>query len=235
MSIFRKLFKIFQSEAHAAVEELEDPIKLTEQGIRDLKSHLREALASLAQVKSVAVRLKKDAEHAAGESADYERKAMLLLKRMQAGELEAAEAERLASAALEQKEAAAQRAARIRKDYQVQQAAADKLQAKVEKLRRDVERCENELVTLRARARTAASMKKINQQLAGVDETGTLAMLERMKERVLEEESLAEAYGELAGDAASLDDKIDAALGPVAASEAGDSLADLKRRMGIES
>lgn len=233
MSLFQRLFKIFQSSAHATVDQFEDPIRLTEQGIRDLKGHLREALASLAQVKSVAVRLKKDAERERRLGADYERKAVLLLQRGQAGELESAEADRLASAALEKKETAEQRAAATVRDFQVQQAAADKLQTKVEKLRRDVTRYEQELITLRARARTAESMRKVNEQLAGVDDSSTIVMLERMKERVLEEESLAEAYGELVEADVSVDEEIEAALKPASAESVGDSLAELKRRMGI--
>ena len=37
MGIFSRLFKVGQAEAHAMVDKLEDPIKITEQGIRDLK------------------------------------------------------------------------------------------------------------------------------------------------------------------------------------------------------
>jgi len=43
MNIFKRLFKIGQAEAHSAVDKLEDPIKLTEQGIRDLKKTWRRA------------------------------------------------------------------------------------------------------------------------------------------------------------------------------------------------
>ena len=35
--IFQRLFKTGQAEAHAIVDKLEDPIKLSEQAIRDLK------------------------------------------------------------------------------------------------------------------------------------------------------------------------------------------------------
>ena len=36
MAIFRRIFKMAQAESHAALDQFEDPIKLTEQGIRDL-------------------------------------------------------------------------------------------------------------------------------------------------------------------------------------------------------
>ena len=49
-SIFRRMFKVAESHAHAAMDNLEDPIKMTEQGIRDLKKNLQAAMVSLAQV-----------------------------------------------------------------------------------------------------------------------------------------------------------------------------------------
>ncbi len=84
---FDRISKVFQAEANTAVARFEDPIKLTEQGIRDLKGNLTEAMTSLAQVKGVAIRLKKDAEDEKRRSAEYERKAMTLLQRMQSGDL----------------------------------------------------------------------------------------------------------------------------------------------------
>lgn len=233
MGIFNRLFKVAQSEAHSVVEKLEDPIKMTEQGIRDLKDNLREAMMGLAQVKSVAIRLKKDADDQSKRAASYERKAMMLLQSMQSGDMAEADAERLATQALQEKEEAAQRAGSIQADYEVQQKASDQLQAKVGKMRRDIQRYENELVTLRARAKTATSMRKINQHLAGVDSSSTVAMLEKMKNKVMEQETLAHAYGDIVDESKSLDDEIAGAL-EGSSTAASDSLAEMKRRMGIE-
>ena len=232
-SIFRRMFRVAESNAHAALDHLEDPIKMTEQGIRDLKKNLQAAMVSLAQVKSLAIRLQKEAGDHKKRAADYERKAMLLLKRVEAGEMAAGEAERLATAALEKKEDAVQQAARVDADHQTQQRMADQLQAKVADVKRQINKYQNELVTLRARARTASSMRKINQQLAGADASGTIAMLEKMKARVQEEESLAEAYDELADVGGTIDDDIDKALATPSASSGADALADLKKKMGL--
>lgn len=234
-SIFSRIFKIGQSEAHSVVDQLEDPIKMTEQGIRDLKKNLQEAMTGLAQVKSVALRLKKDSDDQLRSAGEYERKAMLLLQKAQSGDMEQAQAEDLATQALARKEEAGQRGTSLQTDYQAQQQAADGLQRKVEQLRRDIGRYENELVTLRARARTAASMKKVNKQLAGVDSSSTIAMLEKMKSKVDEDESLAAAYGELGQTETSLDAQLDRALLEPSQAQASDSLAALKAKMGIES
>ncbi len=230
---FDRVSKVFQAEANTAVARFEDPIKLTEQGIRDLKSNLTEAMTSLAQVKGVSIRLKREAEDEKRRSADYERKAMTLLQRMESGELDQTEAERLAAEALRLKGEADARASSLSQDFTEQERMSGQLQTKVDQLRRDIGRYDNELITLRARAKTATSVKKINQHLAGAGSSDTIAMLERMREKVEEEESLAQAYGELNAAPKSADAEIDRALAAPAAAQ--DSLADLKKRMGIGS
>ena len=234
-SIFQRIFKVTQSEAHASMDKFEDPIKMSEQGVRDLKKSLQTSMVSLAQVKSLAIRLQKETDDHKKRAADYERKAMLLLKRMQGGEMEGAEAERLATEALSKKEEALQRHTTVSGEQQAQQRMADQLQTKVEELKRQISKYENEIITLRARARTASSMRKINQQLAGADASGTVAMLEKMKNKVQEEESLAEAYGQLSDVGGTIDEDIDKALALPSTAATSDSLAELKKKMGMSA
>ena len=233
--IFKRMFKVGQSEAHAIVDRLEDPIKMTEQGIRDLKDDLQSAMRSLAQVKATAIRLKKDGEDQKKLASDYERKAMLLLQKMQSGDLEQSESERLATEALSKKEDAVKNATTFLTDYKQQQQLADQLQAKVEKLKQTISKYENELITLKARARTASSMRKINQQISNIDSSSTIGMLEKMKNKVQEEESLAEAYQDIAESSTSIDDEIDKALEKPSSAKTSESLAELKKKMGIEA
>lgn len=234
VSIFQRIFKVGQSQAHTLVDKLEDPIKMTEQGIRDLKGDLQGTMKSLAEVKGVAIRLKKEAEDNKRLSADYERKAMMLLKNMQSGGIDQADAERLAGEALSKKEECSQKALRLMKDWEQQDKMSAQLQANVEKLKSTVSTYENDLITLRARSKTAAATLKINEQMARVDSTGTIAMLEKMKAKVEEDESLAQSYGELAAVDKSVDDEINAALTGGQTSLASDKLAELKTKMGIQ-
>lgn len=230
--IFNRLFKAGEAEAHALVDKLEDPIKMSEQAVRDLRKDLQESLRSLGEVKSLAIRMAKDAEDAKRLAGDYERKAMLLLQRGQAGEVDNAEAERLAMEALNRKEESATRALQATEQAQQQQQMVDTLQNNVNQLKSKVASYENDLVMLKARARTANATRKINQRLSNVDTNGTVALLERMKEKVSEEEALGQAYGEMADAGGSVDEEIDKALagGP---SKSEDSLAQLKSKMGI--
>lgn len=234
MSIFKRIFKVTQAEAHAVVDKLEDPIRMTEQGIRDLKTDLQKAMTSLAEVKSLALRTRRDADRQKKLAADYERKAMLLLQKAQSGDLDMAEAERLATDALNKKESAAAEATRLATEAGHHEKMSDQLQANVNKIKSTVQKYENDLVTLRARAKTAAATKKINKQLSQVDSSGTIAMLEKMRAKVEEDESLSAAYGEMASADKSVDDEIDAALGGATAPAASESLEALKKKMGME-
>ncbi len=233
MSIFKRIFKVTQAEAHAVVDKLEDPIRMTEQGIRDLKTDLQKAMTSLAEVKSLALRTRREADNQKKLAADYERKAMLLLQRAQSGDMEMAESERLATEALGKKESASAEAARLSQEAGHHETMSAQLQANVNKIKSTVQKYENDLVTLRARAKTAAATKKINKQLAQVDSSGTIAMLEKMRNKVEEDESLSAAYGEMASVDSSIDDEIDAALGGSEAPAASASLEELKKKMGI--
>ena len=59
LGMFKRFFKVAQSEAHAALDKIEDPIKMAEQGIRDLKKDLNNSLKNLAEVKAMTIRLKR--------------------------------------------------------------------------------------------------------------------------------------------------------------------------------
>ena len=232
--IFQRLFKTGQAEAHAIVDKLEDPIKLSEQAIRDLKKDLQESLKALAEVKAVSIRLSRESEDHRRRAEDYERKAMLLVQRAQGGQMEEAEADRLAREALTRVEESQTRHSESSTQAQAQQETANKLQANVNELKSKIASYENDLVTLKARTKTANATRKINQHLANVDSKGTVALLERMKEKVEEQEALAEAYGDMGDSQASVDDEINKALADGKGAKVDDSLAQLKARMSMD-
>ena len=232
--LFSRVLRLGKSEAHAVMDKFEDPIKMTEQGIRELKKDLEESMKSLAQVKGIVIRMRNDAENKKKLAADYESKAMALLQKGQQGSLEMGEAERLATEILARKEDVGQEALRLSKEVTSQESMALQLQRNVDKLRTTVQRYENDLITLRARAKTAAATRKLNAQIARVDSDGTIAMLEKMRNKVEEDESLAQAYGEIADSGQSIDAQINKALGEGSSMPgASDSLAALKAKMKI--
>ncbi len=233
MGIFSRLFKIGQAEANSIVDKLEDPIRLTEQGIRDLKKDLQDSLKALAEVKAMRIRSNADLNRARFQVKDFEKKAMLLLSKAKEGKMDPAEADRLATEALKRVSQAKENAARAEAEVQKFDSSIAQLESNVNRVKSNITKYENELKTLKARMKVSQATKKINKQLSQVDSSGTIAMLEKMKDKVNEEEALAEAYGDIADASKSVDEEIDSALDAVDA-ESEDALAELKRKMGME-
>lgn len=230
MSIFNRLFRVGKAEAHAAIDKLEDPIKMTEQGIRDLKKDLDKSLQALAEVKALAIRSKKDLAENKSKAANYEQKAILLIQKAEKGELDAAETDRLATEALSRKEEAVEAAARAQEEVSRFDSNIAKLDNNVKKLKSTISSYENELRTLKARARVSSATQKINKQLSGIDSSGTVSMLEKMKEKVAQQEAMADAYGEISMENKSLDDEIDDVLSDKNV-KASNSLEELKAKL----
>ncbi len=232
MGVFNRLFKIGQAEANTLVDKLEDPIKLTEQGIRDLKKNLDESLKAFAEVKAINIRTKREVNEYTNQAKNYEQKAMLVLKKAQSGQLDMAEAERLAGEALERKGSAESNAERTKVDLQKLEGNVKQLDNNIQKLKSQITHYENELKTLKARAKVSEATKKINKSMSGIDSGSTISMLEKMKDKVARDEELAEAYGEMADSNKSLDDELDSVIG---SSDSGnsDALAEMKRKLNM--
>ncbi len=233
---FKRIFSLGSAEAHNIIDKLEDPVKMTEQGIRELKQDLEKAMQNFAEVKAIAIRAERDMEKSKSGASDWERKAMALLQQGQSGKLDAAKADRLATEALTRKEECSTQYAIARKSGEAQNQTVQTLQKNIDTLKSKIQQYENELVTLKARAKTASATKKINKQLSSFDSSGTVALLERMKEKVEEEETLALAYSDIADQSKTLDDEIDKAL-LTDESESGSTskeLEALKAKMGIQ-
>ena len=103
----------------------------------------------------------------------------------------------------------------------------------METIKGNISNWENELKTLKARVKVSDATKNVNKQMAELDSTGTVSMLERMKEKVAQDEALAEAYGDLADSKTSVDDEIDAAADMTEA-KLDDDLAKLKEQLGLK-
>lgn len=232
MNIFKRLLRIGQAEIHSAVDKMEDPIRMTEQGIREMRDDLDKALQASAQIKATAIRTKNDKTKKTNEAQDYENKAILLLTKAQKGEIDMGQAEKLAKEALSLKENLLMEVKSLEEQLVTHEKAADDIQKNVDILRFNITKWENELKTLKSRIKVSRATKEVNKQMAQIDSNSTISMLERMKEKVEEEEALAEAYGDIAKRSKNVDDEINKVLGDET-SKVSQDLDDIKRRLGI--
>jgi phage shock protein A len=232
MKFLRRIFKIGQAEVHHAIDNMEDPIKMTEQGIRDMKEDLDKALEALAQVKAMSIRAKNEVGEYEEKAEDYNEKAMLILKKAQNGGIEPEDADRLATEALVKKEEAVAMQNRAIADKEKFDQNVLQMEANVQTIKQNISKWENELKILRSRVKVADATKSLNKQMAKIDSNGTIALLERMKEKVHQEEALAEAYGEIANSTKSIDEEINRAV-DVKKAKATTELEKLKEQLGI--
>ena len=232
MNIFKRLLRIGRAEMHSAVDKMEDPIRMTEQGIREMREDLDKAIEALAQIKAMAIRAKNDKAKKQTAAQDYETKAVLLLTRAQKGELDMAQAERLATEALTLKESLLVEADALAEQQKTHEDAALGIERNIDILKFNVLKWENELKTLKSRIRVSRATKEVNKQMAMIDSNSTISMLQRMKEKVEEEEALAQAYGDISNAKSTVDEEIDAAIGKD--NKVNTELDEIKKKLGIQ-
>lgn len=230
MNIFKRIFRIGQAEIHSVVEKMEDPIKMTEQGIREMKEDLDQSLEAYAKVKALAIRTKNNGDKKDEEAKEFEGKAVLLLQKAQSNELEIDKAESLAKEALLLKKQLLSESEELKKQAIVHENSVNELQKNIDVLKFNINKWESELSTLKARVKVSNATKEVNRQMAKIDSNSTISMLERMKEKVEEDEALSQAYGSMALSNKNVTDEIDEALGTKSVDK---DLDELKKQLGI--
>ena len=232
MNIFKRLVRIGTAEIHSVVDKMEDPIVMTEQGIREMKEDLNKAIEAMAQIKAMAIRAKNDKNKKEESAKEYQNKAILLLSKAQKGELDMEQAEKLAREALTLKDSLLVEAESLATQQATHENAAMDLNKNIDILQFNISKWENELRTLRARVKVSKTTKDVNKQMAQIDSNSTISMLERMREKVEDEEALAQAYGDIANKPKSLDDEINKALG-TDNQKVNDELEEIKKNLGL--
>ena len=232
MNIFKRLFNVGKAEAHAAIDKMEDPIKMTEQGIKDMKNDLAKSLEGLAEVKAMLIRSQNDKNQYETKAKDYQNKAMLILQKVQKGALATEDGDRLAKEALVKKDQNQELVNTSNIEVEKFSKSVASLEANVNTLKQNISKWENELKTLKARVKVSNATKNLNKQMAAIDSSSTVNMLEKMKEKVAQEEALADAYGDIANESKSIDEEIDKVLDNTNTS-ADNDLEALKKQMGL--
>jgi phage shock protein A len=205
MGFFQRIFRWGKSEVNSAMDSLEDPIKMTDQGIKDLESDLEKSIKALASVKASCITAKNDLEKAKQDVDDYQKKAMTFVQAADQGKISHEEGDRLATQCLEKKSQRSRDLPQLEANYTRLQGQVSKFEDTIKTLKAQIDKWKNEAKMLKARAKVSEATANVNKQLAGIDSTDTVAMLEKMKEKVTEQEALADSYLEIAAASGSAD------------------------------
>jgi phage shock protein A len=212
------------------MDSLEDPIKMTDQGIKDLEEDLEKSIKALATVKASCITAKNDLEKAKQDITDYQNKAMTFINAANAGKMSQEEADKLATQCLEKKSQRSRDLPQLESNYNRLQTQVTKFEDTIKNLKSQIDKWKNEAKMLKARAKVSEATANVNKQLAGIDSTDTISMLEKMKEKVTEQEALADSYLEIAANSGEAD--IDSAIAQLGGGmEAQNELQALKAQM----
>ncbi|WP_459503539.1 PspA/IM30 family protein [Bacillus sp. C1] len=198
MSVFKRLRDVTMSNVYALIEKAEDPVKMTDQYLRDMQADVQEAEKSVAAQIALEKKFKLLFEEQEALVKKREEQAHMAV---QASNLD------LARRALEEKQNAEQKMNEYKASYEQNKAAADNLRAKLEEMRKQLTELKNKRETLVARVNAAKAQKNINQAMSGFDANTAKAGLSRMEEKALQLEAEAEASGEIYKKEKSLDDE----------------------------
>ncbi|MCS7019188.1 MAG: PspA/IM30 family protein [Cytophagales bacterium] len=211
--ILTRIVQAIKSLFTTQTEQAADPVMLVEQNIRDLKAALSESLKSLAELKATYLRTQHEHHAQIRVANEYERKAILLLEKARDGQLSQADADRLAMQALMKKDEILRRVQSGEKSLQTYAQTVKQLEQQTMQLKMQIDHWETEIKTLKARAQLSQTTLALHERLAQIHAQGTFTFLDSLKEKVNEQEALAQAYIQLHQQPTSIDAEIDRILG----------------------
>lgn len=189
MSLFKRLRDLTLSNVYAMIEKAEDPIKLTDQYIRDMTEDLEDAEKAVAQQIALEKKFK----------ALYEEQDALFQKRTEQAHIAAQEQNiELARRVLEDKQAVEKKMIEYKEAYSENQLLANNLRAKLDEMRKQLEEMKNKRDTLVARYQAAKTQTQINKTMSGFGSSTAAAGMKRMEDKMRQAEAMAEASNDLA-------------------------------------
>lgn len=224
MSIFDRLFRIGKAEANAAIDKLEDPSKIADQILRELRENYQQAIQGEAEIKAQALQHRASELQSRNKADEWEKKTNELLDRIDAKQLEEAKGNELAAKAAQAHADALKEAEQYRLMAEKEESAVNVMDLKIKQIKDQIAETENRAKMIQSRAKTAEVSEKINKTLSNVDTDGLMQTLNRMDERASAQEFRAAAYAQLEDSTLSTEQEINKALGEDSSNSALDAI-----------
>jgi phage shock protein A len=223
MGIFSRIGTLFKSNINDMISKAEDPEKMLNQVLVDMKQNLVEAKKQVAVAIADEKRLKKQYEDEASKAADWERKAMMAVR---AGDDE------LAREALARKAEHGEHTATMETQWTAQKNAVDQLKDQLRMLNGKIEEAKRKKNILIARKKRAEAQKTIHETMSGLNDTSAFDTFDRMSNQIDQIEAEAEANAEVAGELSG--DNLESRFKQLETGAGADQqLLELKAKMGM--
>ncbi|MDQ3389234.1 MAG: PspA/IM30 family protein [Gemmatimonadota bacterium] len=223
MGIFHKLSTLLRSNINDMIARAEDPEKMLNQVITDMREQLTRAKQEVAVAIADERKLKGQVDEEFRQAQEWERRAMLAVKQGR---------DDLARQALTRQQEYGERAQSLRETWQRHAAETEKLKDALRQLNTKIEEARRKKNLLIAKQKRAQAQRRIHDTMSGLSDHSAFEVFDRMADRIEETErralASAEVSEELSGDPlerefAQLD----------RGGDADDRLLELKQKMGL--
>jgi len=225
MSIFQRISTLFKSNINDLIARAEDPEKMLNQIIVDMRDQLAKAKREVAAAIADERKLRSQLDEELKLTRDWEHRAMLAVRESR---------DDLARQALLRQQEHAGRAQALEQTWTAQAQETEKLKGSLRQLNERIEEARRKRNLLIAKQKRAQAQKRIHETMSGMSDTSAFEAFNRMAEKIEESERQAVAASEvseaLQGD--TLDKEFKALeVGSTAAVD--DRLLALKQQMGL--
>jgi phage shock protein A len=226
MGIFQKLSLLIRSNLNDLIARAENPEKMLEQVIMDMREQQTKAKQEVALAIAEERKLKAQVETEAKQSQEWERRAVLALQQGR---------EDLARQALLRQQEYAERARSLHETWQRQAADTEKVKDALRQLQVKIEEAQRKKNLLVAKQKRAQAQKRIHETMAGLSDTSAFETFERMAQKIEHTERLAlaaaEVSEELSGD--PLEKQFKALEASSGSEDIEYRLLEMKQKMGL--
>jgi phage shock protein A len=226
MGIFSKLSTVIKSNINDLISRAENPEKMLNQIILDMRDQLAKAKREVAAAIADERKLKAQLDDEVKQTHDWEQRAMLAVKEGR---------DDLAKQALVRHQEHAERAQAIQQTWQSQAAETEKLKGSLRQLNDKIEEAKRKRNLLIAKQKRAQAQRRIHETMSGLSDSSAFEAFNRMADKIEEEErrnvAEAEVSEALTGDTLETQFlKLESGAGPA---NMDSKLMALKQQMGL--
>jgi phage shock protein A len=227
MGMFTKLSTLIKSNINDLISRAEDPEKMLNQIIIDMRDQLAKAKREVAAAIADERKLKAQLDDEVKQARDWEHRAMLAVKEGR---------DDLAKQALIRQQEHAERAQVIQQTWQEQAAETENLKGSLRQLNDKIEEAKRKRNLLIAKQKRAQAQRRIHETMSGLSDSSAFEAFNRMAEKIEEEERRSIAHAEvsqaLGGDSLE-QDFVRLEAGSSGGADVEDKLLALKSQMGL--
>ena len=226
MGIFDRFSTLLRSNINDLISRAEDPEKMLNQILVDMRSQLVKAKQQVAAAIADEKRLRDQADQEMKQAKDWENKVMLAVREGR---------DDLAKQALVRQGEHASHGAQLEQTWETHRLETEKLKASLRDLNDKIEEAKRKKNLLIARQRRAQAQQRIHETMSSLSEKSAFEAFARMEERIEQNERTLKASVEIeeefTGDRLQQDFKqLEKSAGTVAVD---DRLLALKQKMGV--